>query len=64
MRWVEGKREGKRERGGERGKRSEKGGSVREERRKKGSKYLSMKYTKHKNIKSLHNCHYICVVTI
>ena len=69
MRWLEEKREEKRGRGREGEKKKEReGGSVREERRKKGSKHLSLKYMKHENIKSLSNevqlslysrCHYL-----
>ena len=49
-------REEKRREERKRGEREEKereGGSVREEVRTKGSKHLSLKYMKHKNIKSL-----------
>ena len=55
------KRREERKRGRERKKERE-GGSVREERMKKGRKHLSLKYMKHKNIKC--SCHYIRVVTI
>ena len=55
MGWVEEKREGKRERGGEREEKGARG-------RTKGSKHFSLKYMKHKNIKC--SCHYIRVVTI